>query len=47
MNRYNILVVDDEPANLYLLEEVLSEYNITSVKNSRNMFIELNKTFRI
>jgi len=43
VNRYNILVVDDEPANLYLLEEVLSEYNITSVKNSSDMFIELAK----
>ncbi len=41
MNRHHILAVDDEPANLYLLEEVLSEYSITSVKSADEMFKEL------
>jgi len=44
MNKYHILCVDDEPANLYLLEEVLTEYDITSVKSSAEMFNELEKT---
>ncbi len=44
MNKYNILAVDDEPANLYLLEEVLNEYNITSAKSAEEMFNELEIT---
>lgn len=38
VNKFRILIVDDEPANLYLLEEVLSEYNVSSAKCGADMF---------
>ena len=44
MNKNTILIVDDEPANLYLLEEVLSSYIIISAKNGIEMYNELNKS---
>ncbi len=43
MNKHTILVVDDEPANLYLLEELLSGENIISVKSCSEMFSKLNE----
>ena len=43
MNKYSVLIVDDEPANIYLLEELLSEHNVTSVKSGIEMFKELEK----
>jgi len=43
VDKYHILIVDDEPANLYLLEELLSEYIVTSVRNGDEMFTALEK----
>ncbi|MCP4131661.1 MAG: diguanylate cyclase [bacterium] len=36
-----ILIVDDEPANIYLLEELLSDYTIRSAFNAEDMFARL------
>ncbi len=44
MEKFTILVVDDEPANIFLLEEVLYNYNVVSVKNGMEMFDVLEKT---
>lgn len=38
MKKYHILAVDDEPANLYLLEEVLGDFFVDTVKNAYDMF---------
>ncbi|PKL18031.1 MAG: diguanylate cyclase response regulator [Spirochaetae bacterium HGW-Spirochaetae-5] len=43
MDKYNILIVDDEPANLYLLEELLSENIVTSARCGDEMFSALEK----
>jgi diguanylate cyclase (GGDEF)-like protein len=43
VDKYDILIVDDELANIYLLEEVLNEYNVTSVKCGDEMFNALEK----
>lgn len=45
MNKYNILIVDDEPANIYLLEELLSDYNTISANSGYELFQELEKNF--
>jgi two-component system cell cycle response regulator len=38
VKKYHILAVDDEPANLYLLEEVLGDFFVDTVKNAYDMF---------
>jgi len=44
VKKYHILAVDDEPANLYLLEEVLGDYFVDTVKSAHDMFNFLQKS---
>jgi len=45
VNKYHILIVDDEPANLYLLEELLIDYNVVSANSGNEMFKALEEKF--
>ncbi len=43
MKDYHILIVDDEKANIYLLEESLQDYIISSASNAEEAYIELER----